>query len=49
MSKRIFTEEEIKILSINIYVKNVSSRGITYSNEFKRLFISENQSGKLPR
>lgn len=46
MSKKLFTKEEIDILSKNKYVKNVSSKGITYSDEFKRLFIAENQSGK---
>ena len=49
MSKKLFTKEEIDILSKNKYVKNVSSKGITYSDEFKRIFISENQCGKLPR
>lgn len=49
MSKKLFTKEEIDILSKNKYVKNVSSKGITYSDEFKRLFIAENQSGKFPR
>lgn len=49
MSKKIFTDSEIAILSKNKYVKNVSSKGITYTDEFKRLFIVENQNGKLPR
>jgi transposase len=49
MSNKIFTEEEIAILSKNKYVKKVSNKGITYTDEFKRSFISENNSGKLPR
>ncbi|WP_240675681.1 IS3 family transposase [Ammoniphilus sp. CFH 90114] len=49
MSKKIFTEKEIKVLSANPYVKSVSSKGITYTNEFKQLFIVENEKGKLPR
>lgn len=49
MSKKLFTKEEIDILSKNKYVKNISSKGITYSDEFKMLFISENQRGKFPR
>lgn len=49
MSKKLFTNEEVEILSKNIYVKKVSSKGITYSDEFKRLFIVENETGKLPR
>lgn len=49
MSKKLFTDKEIKILSINSYVKSVSSKGITYTDEFKRIFIVENENGKLPR
>lgn len=47
MSKKIFTDEEINILSQNKYIKKVSTKGITYSDEFKELFIVENQNGKL--
>jgi transposase len=49
MSKKIFTEKEIKILTNNPYVKSVSSKGITYTDDFKHLFIEENAGGKLPR
>ncbi len=49
MSKKVFTEKEIAILSRNPYVKSVSSKGITYSDEFKQLFISEHHKGKFPR
>ena len=49
MSKRLFTEKEVKILSNNPYVKSVSLKGITYTDEFKHLFIEENAGGKLPR
>jgi len=49
MSKRLFTEKEVKILSNNPYVKSVRSKGITYTDEFKHLFIEENAGGKLPR
>ncbi|MDR7003110.1 hypothetical protein J2Y67_005692 [Neobacillus niacini] len=49
MSKKIFTEKEINILSNSPYVKSVSSKGITYTDEFKHLFIEENAGGKLPR
>ena len=44
-----FSNEEIEILSKNKYVKNVTSKGITYEEEFKQIFISENTKGKLPR
>jgi transposase len=49
MSKKIFTDEEVVLLSKNIYVRNVSNKGITYTDEFKRIFIAENQNGELPR
>jgi transposase len=49
MSKKIFTEIEIKTLSANPNVKSVSPKGITYTDGFKRLFITENEKGKLPR
>ncbi|SMQ64183.1 hypothetical protein SAMN05444673_0959 [Bacillus sp. OV166] len=49
MSKKLFTDKEKKILSNNPYVKSVSTKGITYTDEFKRIFISESVNGKLPR
>lgn len=49
MSKKVFTESGIKILSNNPYVKRVSAKGITYKDEFKRYFIKENEKGRLPR
>lgn len=49
MSNKIFTDIEIEILRRNKYVKNVSSKGITYTDEFKRIFIVENEKEKLPR
>lgn len=49
MSNKVFTQDEIEVLSMNPYVKNVSSKGITYTDEFKRIFISENEKGKFPR
>lgn len=49
MSKKLFSNNDIKILSKNKYVKKVSEKGITYTDEFKRLFIVENEKGKFPR
>jgi transposase len=49
MSKKIFTEKEIKLLSNNPFVKSVSLKGITYTDEFKHIFIEGNDNGKLPR
>lgn len=30
-------------------MKSVSSKSITYTDEFKRIFVAENKNGKLPR
>ncbi len=49
MSKKIFTEREIKKLSKNPHVKSVSPKGITYAEDFKRIFIVETEKGKSPR
>ena len=49
MSKKLFTEIEIEKLKNNIYVKEVSQKGITYTDEFKTLFIAEHMNGRLPR
>lgn len=49
MSNKIFTQDEIEILSSNKFVKRVSTKAITYTDEFKRIFISEYEKGKFPR
>lgn len=49
MPKKFFNEIEMKKLSNNPYVKSVSSKSITYTDEFKRIFVAENENGKLPR
>ncbi|PEB38403.1 IS3 family transposase [Bacillus pseudomycoides] len=49
MTKKLFTEKEMQVLSSNPYVKSVSEKGLTYTDEFKRIFIEENEKGKLPR
>lgn len=49
MSKKLFTNEEVELLSKNKYIKNITIKGITYTEEFKKIFISENINGKLPR
>lgn len=48
VSKKLFTDEEIKLLSNNKYVKNITTKAITYTDEFKMLFIAEYSQGKLP-
>lgn len=49
MSKKLFSNNEIIKLSKNKYVKNVTAKGITYTNEFKLQFISEYENGKASR
>ena len=41
MGKNYFTDEQVELLRKNKYVKHVSNKGITYTLEFKKLFISE--------
>lgn len=49
MSKKTFTDKEMKQLSTNPYVKKVTTKGITYTDEFKRLFIQEREKEKFSR
>lgn len=49
MSNKIFTQKEIEILSQNPYVQSVSEKGITYTDDFKRIFIAQDENGKSPR
>lgn len=49
MSKILFTEEDIEDLKKNKNVARVSEKSITYTFEFKMLFIDEYIAGKLPR
>lgn len=49
MSKITFNKETIDALKQNQYVVKVSEKSITYSDEFKRLFIEEYLRGKTPR
>ncbi|MBZ4683317.1 MAG: transposase [Fusobacteriaceae bacterium] len=49
MAKNYFNDQQVNILSKNKYVLKVSNSSITYSEEFKRLFIQEYFAGALPR
>lgn len=49
MSGKLFNNIEIEMLSNNKYVKNVSERAITYTEEFKNIFVLESDKGKYPR
>ncbi len=48
MSNKSLTKKEIEILSKNPYVKNVSEKSITYTDEFKNIFITEYENGMTP-
>jgi putative transposase len=41
MSKKLFSKEDIEFLKNNKFVKSVSDKVITYSEEFKRIFVRE--------
>lgn len=48
MSQILFDDEAIRLLERNPYVKRVSQKGITYSDEFKEKFMQEYEDGKYP-
>ena len=48
MGKNYFTPEQVEQLRKNKYVKHVSEKAITYTEEFKERFMLEYNSGKLP-
>lgn len=47
MSKKLFTEQEIEILKQNTYVKQVTPKGITYTDEMKQFSIAESEKGLM--
>ncbi|KYZ77687.1 integrase [Anaerosporomusa subterranea] len=49
MSKKLFSNRDIELLSKNKYVLNISEKAITYTNEFKIHFIAEYSKGKTSR
>ncbi len=46
MSKLLFSKNEVENLRKNKYVKKVSIKAITYTDEFKVHFIAESENGK---
>lgn len=48
MGKNYFTQEQIEQLKKNKYVKQVSEKAITYTEEFKEKFLSEYNDNKCP-
>ena len=49
MSNILFTKEDIRKLEKNKNILRISEHSITYSFEFKIIFINEYIAGKLPR
>ena len=49
MSKKLFNKEEIELLQKNKFVKNVTEKAITYTDEFRGVLISEYEKGVIPR
>ena len=47
MAKRLFTDKEVAELAKNPFIKRVSNKVITYTDEFKVHFIAERQNGKF--
>lgn len=47
--KKGFTDIEVAKLSKNKYIKTVSNKAITYTDEFKEIFIAESRTGKSTR
>lgn len=48
MGKNIFNEKDMNELQKNPYVEKVSQNSITYTKEFRELFVREHKNGKLP-
>lgn len=49
MSKILFTKQEQEILKKHPYVKSVSKKAITYTDEFKAKAVKEYEEGKFSR
>lgn len=46
MSKILFTDAQVKKLRKNKWIKNISNKGITYTNEFKYKLVKECENYK---
>lgn len=46
MSKILFTDSQVKKLSKNKWIKNISDKAITYTNEFKIKLVKETEGFK---
>lgn len=48
MEKKYFSDEQVIELQNNPYVKKVSNKAITYTDEFKQLFMEKYEAGNSP-
>ena len=48
MTKKIFTSRKLDTLTIKPFVKPMSLKGITYTDEFKEIFLAQIMEGKFP-
>jgi len=48
MGKNYFLDEHVDELKLNPYVKTVSNKAITYTDEFKNIFMDKYKKGMLP-
>lgn len=46
MSKKLFTDAQVKKLSKNKWIKNITNKGITYTDEFKYKLVKECENFK---
>lgn len=46
MSKKLFTDAQVKKLSKNKWIKNITNKGITYTDEFKYKLVKECENYK---
>lgn len=46
MSKILFTDAQVKKLSKNKWIKNITNKGITYTDEFKYKLVKECENYK---
>ena len=46
MSKILFTDAQVKKLTKNKWIKNITNKGITYTNEFKYKLVKECENYK---
>ena len=49
MAVQIFTEEQVKALNENPYVIQATQRRISYTTDFKKLFVEKYAAGMTPR